>query len=123
MSSSSSKRPRCLPDAERDLEEDELEEATFLEEEEDLPESDALVPEKEAEMERLAARDSSSGAREEDEEDVRDGMIVGFYRSGRVEPYTNVWVRSTGSMRNGHASGRLSAQWRKARRANASVVG
>lgn len=75
MSSSSSKRPRCLADAERDLEEDELEEETFLEEDEqDLPASEALVLEKEAEMERLAARESSSGAREEEEKDVRDGM-------------------------------------------------
>ncbi len=68
MSSSSSKRPRCLPDAERCLEEDKLKDELFFEEL-DLLERDALVPEKEAEMERLATRDSSSGARDEDAEE------------------------------------------------------
>ena len=50
------------------------EEEAFLEEE-DLEESEALVPEKDAEMERLAARDSSSGAREDEAEEYRDGIM------------------------------------------------
>lgn len=43
--------------------------------EEDLAESEGFVPEKADEMERLAARESSSGARDEDDE-VREGMTL-----------------------------------------------
>lgn len=51
--------------------EDEL----FLEEE-DLLEREALVPANDAEIDRLAARDSSSGALEDDDSECREGMMA-----------------------------------------------
>ena len=74
-----------------------LKEEPFLEEleEEDLLEMEAFVPANEAEMERLAARDSSNGAREEDvdADECRDGMFadsMSGFREGTVGCYADV---------------------------------
>lgn len=111
MSSSSSNRPRCFPEAERDLDDDELDWAELFLEDDVLPESEALVLAKDDEMDRLATRDSSSGAREEEADEFRDGIAVDSVCGSRREIDSARFGKAVGLTALG---GRLSAGWKDA---------